>query len=174
MWLDLHFRKIPSDSLELGSGCPVLKGGLKNQGRSAGDASWVLLQVSVFLRVVWFPSSRRLLASLSWTTKPTHSCTALAFCSLEETLSVANNLSLYRSPVQKSKALNHWTHPGREGWDHIISWPGGTWTFHLGNGTSSLSRTQRDSTEQGRRTPVWIEWLIHTGALWLKNKCAGH
>ena len=172
MLFDLHFRKKPSGSLKTRGEHPVLKGGWKNHGRLAGGAFCVLLRVSVFLRALWFPSSGWLLASLSWVTKSTHkpSCTALAFSSLEETLSAANNLSLYRPPVRSQKAVNHWSHPRREGWDHIISWPGGTWTFPLGKDTSvPLGPKGMPWTKAGGHLSGLSDWSTQGSCGWKAN-----
>ena len=176
MLFDLHFRKKPSGSLKTRGEHPVLKGGWKNHGRLAGGAFWVLLRVSVFLRALWFPSSGWLLASLSWVTKPTHkpSCTALAFSSLEETLSAANNLSLYRPPVEKSESCKSLVTPqeGRLGPHYFMTRR--NMNFSPGEEHKRPAGTQRDAMDQGRWTPVWVEWLIHTGALWLKSKWTGY
>ena len=46
--------------------------------------------------------------------------------------------------------------------------------FSPGEGHKRPAGTQRDAMDQGRWTPVWVEWLIHTGLLWLKSKWTGY
>lgn len=100
IWSDLRFENFPTFSQDKRQMCS-LQGWMMNQGRLAGDASWVLFQISGSLRATWFLSCGKFSISLSWVTWPTHkpSCTTLDFPSLEGTLSAVNNISLPSSPV---------------------------------------------------------------------------